>query len=119
MNIIIGSLEANELIAYQGVKWSRNDYAPAPVTTMDGTVWRGRVATKVQLDLTFKPLTWEQLRALMEEVKHEYIEVIYDDPIEGNIMKTMYCETLPAQMMLSKQNGTEYWNGVMLTLKER
>lgn len=118
MRISINNTDIAPLVAFQGVQWTRNDYCPKSVTTMDGRMNRGRVASKVELSLTFKPLTANQLGDLMNLVKDEYFSVAYDDPILGYSVKTMFAESLPAKMMLSRQNG-EYWNEITMTLKER
>lgn len=119
MRILINNVDVSSLIAYKGVQWTRNDYCPKSVTTMDGRNWRGRVASKDELSITFLPLTTEQLNDVLNLVKDEYFSVTYDDPIEGFSVKTMYAESLPAKLMVSKRNGTEYWNEVTITLKER
>lgn len=119
MRISINNVDIAPLVAYQGVQWTRNDYCPKSVTTMDGKVWRGRVTSKAELALTFRPLTTAQLNDLMSILQDEYLTVAYDDPINGYSIVTMYVESLPAKMMLSRSNGTEYWTDISVTLKER
>lgn len=119
MRILINDTDVAPLVAFQGVEWSRSDYCPKSVTTMDGRAWRGRVASKAELTLTFIPLTAEQLEDVLALVKDEYFSVTYDDPVEGYSVKTMYAEQLPAKLLVSIRDGIEYWNDVSITLKER
>lgn len=119
MRILIGTTDIAPLIAYQGVQWTRNDYCPKSVTTLDGKVWRGRVTSKVDLTLTFRPLTTAQLEDLLELLKDEYLTVTYDDPIQGYSIHSMYAESLPAKMLMSRSGGSEYWSEISVTLKER
>lgn len=118
MRLFIGSTDITPLIAFQGVQWTRNDYCPKSVVTMNGTTWRGRVASKAELSITFRPLTTSELNDLLDLVKDEYVSVTYDDPVLGYSVKTMYAESLPAKIMVSRA-AEEYWSEITITLKER
>jgi hypothetical protein len=63
MMLKINGVDFMPFIAKQGVKWQRNDIdAPNSGRTMDGMMQRGRVATKIRLDITCRPLMAEEAR---------------------------------------------------------
>ena len=62
----IGSLNMLPLLAEDGIQWTRFDVeAPDTGRTLDGLMHRGRVASKIRLDLTCRPLkTSEAMQVL-------------------------------------------------------
>lgn len=119
MTIEIDGTDITNYIAYQGLKWTRNDIdSPNSGRTLDGTMHRGRVATKVRLDITCRPLTSNELKTLLNAIYPEYIDVVYDDPMEGRVSKRMYSNNNPASYCIMKEDGTEWWNGVTFPLIE-
>ena len=107
-------------VAYGGFKWSRQDIdAPDTGRSMDGLMHRGRVATKIRLDITCRPLKAEELQIVLTTILPEYVTVTYDDPMYGLTTKTMYANNHPAVFQLNKDDGRQYWSGVTFPLVER
>ena len=80
-------------IATGGVKWQRNDIdSPDTGRAMDGMMYRGRVATKIRLDITCRLLRADELRIVLNAILPEYVSVTYDDPMYGRVTKTMYSD---------------------------
>ena len=120
MTLTINGIDITPYIAYGGLKWSRNDIdAPNTGRAMNDLMYRGRVATKIRLDVTCKLLKGEELRTVLNTILPEYVTVTYDDPMEGTVTKTMYSNNNPAVYQLKKPDGTEYWSGVTFPLVER
>lgn len=114
-----GGTDITPYIANQGVKWQRNDIEESSAgRTMDGKMHRGRVATKIRLDITCRPLTATELYTLLNLILPEYITVYYSDPMYGTVTKTMYSNNNPASYLLKKPDGTEWWSGVTFPLIE-
>ena len=107
--------------AYQGFKWMGSDIdAPDSGRTMDAKMHRGRVATKVRLDITCRPLTLAEASTVLTAIMPEWVSVTYTDPQLGmDITKTMYSNNRPAAYMQKKQDGREYWNGISFPLIEQ
>ena len=106
-------------IANQGLKWQRADIEDANSgRTMDGRLHRGRVATKIRMDITCRPLTAAELNTILNLILPEYITVYYDDPMYGTVTKTMYSNNNPASFLMKKPDGTEWWSGVTFPLIE-
>lgn len=119
MVLSIGGLDVVPFIALGGLKWQRNDVeAPGTGRTMDGTLQRGRVATKIRLDITCKPLRASELRTLLNAIYPQYVSVTYDDPMYGTVTKTMYSNNNPASFLLIDSNGEETWSGITFPLIE-
>lgn len=120
MTLTINGVDMTPYIAYGGLKWSRNDIdAPNTGRDMSGLMHRGRVSTKIRLDVTCKLLKANELRTVLTAIIPEYVSVTYDDPLYGTTTKTMYSNNHPAVYQLRKNDGREFWSGVTFPLIER
>lgn len=107
-------------VAHRGIKWQRSDLdGPSAGRTMDGKMHRARVATKIRLDITCRPLKSEEARVVLNAILPEYVTVEYTDPMYGLITKTMYANNHPATHMMIQENGVEWWDGITFPLIER
>ena len=120
MTLTIGSLDIVPFIAQGGVKWQRADIdAPDTGRTLDGKMHRGRVATKIRLDITCKPLKASDVQTLMTAILPEYVSVTYDDPLYGRVTKSMYSNNHPATFLLMQPDGDDLWSGITFPLVEQ
>ena len=104
-------------IAQKGIKWTRNDLDGSNAgRTMDGTMHRERVTTKVRMDITCLPLRSEDAAVVLNAIYPEYVEVEYTDPMHGNVIKTMYSNNIPATYI---DTETDLWEGIAFALIER
>lgn len=133
--IKINGTDITNYIAYNGVKWTRNDVdGPNSGRTISGKMVRDRVATKIRLDITCRPLKLSELRTLLNLILPEFVSVTYDDPMYGVVTKTMYANNNPAEFLIRKEfeppeewwichnsapNAEEYWNNVTFPLVEQ
>lgn len=120
MRLIINGVDMIPYIAQGGIKWQRNDIdAPNTGRTIDGLMHRGRVATKIRLDITCRPMRDDELRIVLNTIFPEYVNVEYDDPMYGHTYKTMYSNNNPASFLMIQTNGDEMWTGITFPLIER
>lgn len=120
MTLTVNGVDMTPYIAYGGLKWQRNDIdSPATGRSLDGLMHRGRVTTKIRLDITCRLLTASELQLVLNTIYPEYVTVTYDDPMYGRVTKTMYSNNNPASYQIKKPNGIEYWSGVTFPLIER
>ena len=120
MTLKINGVDITPYIAYGGLKWSRNDIDdPNTGRAMDGKMYRGRVATKIRLDVTCKMLTASEVMTILNLILPEYVSVTYDDPMLGTVTKQMYSNNNPAVFQMHKKSGVDYWGGVTFPLIER
>jgi hypothetical protein len=120
MILTINGVDITPFIASGGIKWSRNDIeAPNTGRTMDGTMMRGRVTTKIRLDITCIPLIASDLAIVLNAIYPEFVTVRYTDPMYGTRIVTMYSNNNPASFLVKKPNGDEYWTGITFPLIER
>ena len=133
--IKINGTDITGLIAAQGVQWSRNDVdGPSTGRTMSGLMVRDRVATKIRLDITCRPLKHDELRMLLNLILPVFVNVTYDDPMYGVVTKTMYANnngatffrridpyTSEKRWMYGRNipDSEEYWTEVTFPLIER
>lgn len=107
-------------LAHQGLLWNRNDLDSSNAgRTLDGVMHRGRVATKIRLDVTCRPLRSEEAKIVLNAVLPEFVTVEYLDPMEGLVTKLMYSNNIPATHMLIQDDGTEWWQGIAFPLIEK
>ena len=120
MTLTINGVDMTPYIAYGGLKWQRYDIdSPDTGRSMDGLMYRGRVATKIRLDITCRLLKIEELRVVLNTILPEYVMVTYDDPMLGTVTKTMYSNNNPASYQIKHPSGQEWWSGVTFPLIER
>lgn len=119
MVLNINGVDITPYIKYQGFKWTRNDVdSPNTGRTMDAKMHRGRVATKIRLDISCKPLTSDEASIVLNAIYPEYVTVTYTDPMYGVVTKTMYSNNNPASYCINKGNR-EYWHGIDFPLVEQ
>lgn len=104
-------------IAQKGIKWQRNDLDGENAgRTMDGTMHRERVTSKVRLDITCLPLSSADAQTVLGVIFPEYVDVEYTDPMYGHVYKTMYSNNTPATYI---NTTTDMWEGISFPLIER
>lgn len=117
MTLKINGVDILPFVADRGIRWQRNDLDGANAgRTMDGTMYRERVASKVRLDITCLPLKSEDAAMILNLIFQEYVEVEYTDPMYGPVYKTMYSNNTPATYINTK---TGRWEGIVFPLIER
>ena len=121
MTLTIDNVDISNYVAYQGLKWQRSDIDSSDAgRTMDGVMHRGRVTTKIRLDVTCRPMTAAEASVVLNAVLPEYVTVTYMDPMAGTtVTKTMYSNNNPATFALKKPDGTELWSGITFPLIEQ
>ena len=131
--IKINGTDITDMIAFHGLKWSRYDVdGPNTGRTMSGLMVRDRVATKIRLDVTCRPLTNDELHTLLNLILPEFVTVTYDDPQDGLVTRTMYANNNVAEFAILKhydvpdtmwyvnpRQDVEYWDGITFPLVER
>lgn len=120
MKLIINGVDFMPFIAKQGVKWQRSDIdASNSGRTMDGVMYRGRVSTKIRLDITCRPLTATEAMTVLNTILPEYVSVDYYDPMYGERYSvSMYSNNNPASFLIEKPED-DWWSGITFPLIER
>ena len=107
-------------IVEDGLKWTRFDVeAPDTGRTLDGVMHRGRVAVKVRLDVTCRPLTASEAATVLGAIAPEFVTVRYEDPMFGSVSKTMYSNNIPVTCAMAYEDGTAVWRDLSFPLVER
>lgn len=119
--LLVDGTDLTSYIAFKGVKWTRNDVdSPDTGRTMDAVMHRGRVASKVRLDISCKPLTDSQASTVLNAIYPEYVTVQYTDPQAGGLVtRTMYSNNNPASYLLNREGEEDLWDGITFPLIER
>lgn len=121
MILKINGVDMLPYVAYRGIKWQRSDLdGETAGRTLDGVMHRDRIASKIRLDITCRPLRAAEASTVLNGVLPEYVSVEYSDPMEGKVVtKEMYSNNNPATHMLIQDDGTEWWDGIVFPLIER
>lgn len=120
MILKIDGVDILPYVAHQGLKWQRNDIDSADAgRTLDGVMQRGRVTTKIRLDVTCRPLRSSEAKIVLNAILPQYVTVEYTDPMYGFVSKVMYANNNPASHMLVQDDGTEWWQDITFPLIER
>lgn len=123
MTLNVNGVDLTPYIAYQGVKWQRNDVdgPNAGRTLGNAYMYRDRVATKIRLDCTCSPLKAAEAAIILKAIKPEYVTVTYTDPEEGAVRNgvEMYSNNVPATFCQIDRHGVEWWMGIAFPLIER
>ena len=107
-------------IAEDGLAWTRNDIdGPNAGRTLSGTAVRDRIATKIRLDVTCRPLKQTECSALLNAILPEFVTVHYIDAMDGEVTRTMYSNNNPVVYSQVNDDGTVEFNGITFPLVER
>lgn len=103
-----------------GLQRTRNDLDDDSAgRDLAGNMDRARIATKITLQCTCRPMTQEEIQPLLSVIENnEFVSVTYLDPAKGEVTKTMYCNTNPATCMRNYE-GTLLWDSISFTLVEK
>ena len=117
---VVNGVSLLPYLAEDGLKWTRFDVeAPDTGRTLDGVMHRGRVASKVRLDVTCRPLTSDQAQIVLRAILPEFVTVRYIDPQDGAVTKTMYSNNIPTICATVHPDGSAIWKGLTFPLIER
>ena len=103
-------VDITPMIAWQGLAFSRNDVdAPDAGRTMDGTMHRGRVASKEKMEIKTVQLTRAQVSALETLLFPETIQVRVTPYPRTNAAHTMtmYSNNVKATYIIHRANGED------------
>ena len=108
-------------LAEDGIKWTRNDIeAEDAGRTLDGTMHRNRVSSKVRLDIKCRPLKSAEAMMVLTAIEPEFVTVRYIDPRDGSVTRTMYSNNIPTICaQVDPETGTALWTGLEFPLIER
>ncbi|BFH13535.1 hypothetical protein WJ0W_004081 [Paenibacillus melissococcoides] len=95
------------------------DDGESSVRTADGTLNRDRIAVKRQIEMSWGPLKWQQISALLKSMDGVFFDFTYPDPMTGSYeTKKMYVGNRPAPFTVEQGNEI-MWSGLKVTLTER
>lgn len=119
-SFVIDGLDITNYIQEDGISWTREDIdGPNAGRTINGTMIRDRVATKIRLDITCRPLELTECRQLLNAILPEFVTVQYIDPMDGQVSRTMYSNNNPVVVSTVFDDGTVRFTGITFPLIER
>ena len=107
-------------IKQKGLKWSRNDIDSAKAgRNLAGTMNRGRVVTKVKLEISCSPLSQSVSHMILNLIYPEYVTVHYIDPMLGERTAQFYSNNVPVTFNSQSTDGELLWDDISFPLVER
>lgn len=102
-----------------GYSVTKNDIdSPNAGRTMDGTMYRDRVATKDKIEVTCRLLTLEEGANLFSAIEPQFVSVTYYSPRTNSIKTgTFYVGDVPAQAVYTSEGRK--WGGIAFSLIEQ
>lgn len=106
MTLTINGVNIVPYIAYQGLKYQHSDIdAPDSGRTMDAVMHRGRVASKIRLDVTCRPLNVAETATVLTAISPEWVTVTFTNPMTGSTTtKTMYSNNRSASFLIKRES---------------
>lgn len=118
----IDGVDITPYISFEGLKYSTFDLdGPETTRTMDGSLRRSRVATKVRWDVPCRPLRTSEARKIFDLLKNEWVQVRASDLLYGLRTSTFYSNNNSIAMKISSKvsESEELWEGLSFPLIER
>ena len=116
----INGTDIAPFIAYKGIKWTRNDIDSANAgRTLSGLMNRGRVCTKIKLEIKCRPLAQHEVSMILNLIHPEYVTVDYTDPLLGHRVVQFYSNNVPATFCVQTSDGDLLWDDISFPLVER
>lgn len=111
MTLTVNGVNLVPFIAYQGLSYQLSDIdAPNSGRTLSAKMIRGRVASKVRLDVTCRPLTADEASIVLSAIYPEFVTVTYYDPYLGqDVTKKMYSNNRKAQFLHHSTSRGDLW----------
>lgn len=89
--VVIDITDISGMIAFRGLTWSYRDVTgPSGGVTLAGYTQLDILARKVDLDVKCRALHLDELQLLLSSIAPETVLVNYNDPLLGNVTKTMH-----------------------------
>jgi len=126
----INGVDIAKYIQNKGIKWTRNDIDSAKAgRNLAGTMNRGRVCTKVKLEIklvpmkqytaTTKPSGELDMGDILRLIYPEYVQLHYVDPQLGERTVQFYSNNVPATICVEDTDGNLLWDEISFPLVER
>lgn len=106
MTLTVNGVNLVPFVAVKGFQYSLNDIdAPNTGRSMDATMHRARVASKVRLDISCRPLKTSEVSTVLQAIFPEWVTVVFTDPRTGtDVTKIMYSNNRKANFLMHKTN---------------
>lgn len=118
----IGGVDIIRYIASNGIAWTENDLDSSDSgRTLDGIMHRGKIAGKVKIEISCKPLHAADCRVVLNALSPEFVTVQtdFDPKVPGNVTRTMYNSSRPATCATIYDDGEVLWENLKFTLIEQ
>lgn len=115
----VNGIDYTSFVLVGKLDWSRNDIdGERTGRTLDGTMFRQRIAKKRTLAVTCKRLTTEQLQSICSALSPMFVDVTYLDPELGETTKTFYSSQISSTTWATVR-GVTYWDNAQFNLIEQ
>ena len=115
--LVINGQDFSGLVARNGITVTYEQRQSKEVITLDGTAHVAWIE-KASLAITMHEMPYERVNALNSALIGRYVQVKYQDPKSGIVIKTFYVMDKNFGVKVVEA-GRTYYDGISFTLKER
>lgn len=118
MILKLNNTDVTDYLVQNGVHIGLDNFAVNGGYTLDGADLTTIKGQRLNLTLNFIPLTTAQRLVIFDLIKSGWItvELTTTGGTESHLMR---CTNQPAGVLVSYQDGTEYWDGIKLVMVEK
>lgn len=119
MTLIFETLDMMQYLVYGGFNWTPIEVeGPNGGETQSGKTIRDIVARKGEMSLTLRPLSAQELAAILTLLERDSLRVTYTHRSTGAVVtREMFCTELPNPRCISR-GGADWYTGVSFTMRE-
>lgn len=118
MHIILNGFDASDLVQDQGIVRYPVQRITSERITIGGKKYSSSVE-KLGYQISFDPMSEDDLRDLASHLNSDYVNMSYKDPLFGHIFRKFICTVQPLELIVEDQNGVSYWSGLTINLEEQ
>ena len=119
-HLVIDGVDFARVIKAKGLKWTRNDIDSSNAgRTLSGLMNRGRVCTKIKMEISCVPLNQDMANAVLTLIYPQYVTVHYIDPMLGERSVQFYSNNVPTTFNSQATDGSLLWDELSFPLVER
>lgn len=111
-------MDITSFVAKKGLKVTRNDVDKDAGRTMDAVMHRGRIATKLKIEVKLVDLYEPIWQSILQRIQAESFEVTYTDALLGDRIMQMYSNNYSYTLITEDTAGQRRYTDIEFPLIE-
>ncbi len=111
-------MDITSFVVKKGLKVTRNDVDKDAGRTMDAVMHRGRIATKLRIDVKLIDLYEPIWQSILQKIQPESFTVTYTDALQGEKIMQMYSNNYSYTLISEDTGGVRKYTEIEFPLIE-